>query len=150
MNYDIKYLEELPEDVAAQIEVSHIEYELSHGVTCHYKTFSLVIKHDNNVIGVLSAKSYYSEIYVDDLWIDLKYRKLGFGKKLLQNLEERFKDKGYNNINLVTNQFQAPEFYLKCGFEIEFVRINKHNPKLNKTFFIKYFDDNEQKQGVMY
>ena len=39
------------------------------------------------------------------------------GRKLLNNLEESFKNKGYNNINLVTNGFQAAEFYKKCGFK---------------------------------
>lgn len=29
--------------------------------------------------------------------------------------------------------------YEKCGFELEFVRKNKSNPKLTKYFFIKYF-----------
>ena len=42
-----------------------------------------------------------------------------------------------DNINLETNAFQAVGFYKKCGFEVEFVRHNKTNPKLTKTFFIK-------------
>jgi len=57
---------------------------------------------------------------------------------LLREIEDRFTNKGYNNINLITNQFQAAEFYKKCGFEVEFIRENKENPKLTKTFFIKY------------
>lgn len=47
-------------------------------------------------------------------------------------------------LGVVTSAFQAPEFYLKCGFKKEFVRANKNNPKLTKTFFIKYFE-NESK-----
>lgn len=49
-----------------------------------------------------------------------------------------FTGSGYNNINLVTNAFQAPDFYKSWGYEIEFIRVNQANPKLTKTFFIKY------------
>jgi hypothetical protein len=39
--------------------------------------------------------------------------------------------------------------YKKCGFVEEFTRINKKNPKLSKTFFVKYFDEEDQFQGVL-
>jgi hypothetical protein len=68
---------------------------------------------------------------------------------LLQQLENNFKGQSFNNINLVISAFQAPEFYKKCGFTVEFVRINKKNPKLTKTFFVKYFEDEIQTQGVV-
>ena len=29
--------------------------------------------------------------------------------------------------------------YKKCGFEVEFIRENKENPKLTKYFLVKYF-----------
>lgn len=64
-------------------------------------------------------------------------------------LKEQFEGKGFNNINLVTSAFNAPEFYKKCGFTVEFVRENKINPQLTKTFFIKYFKNERQTQGVI-
>ncbi|WP_259331287.1 GNAT family N-acetyltransferase [Legionella bozemanae] len=76
------------------------------------------------------------------------YRKHKIGSTLLETLENQFKGKGYNNINLVTNAFQAPEFYKKCGYQVEFVRENKHN-SLTKTFFIKYIEDDFQHQGII-
>ena len=42
-----------------------------------------------------------------------------------------------------------PEFYKKCGFIVEFVRENKFNSKLTKTFFVKYFENKIQKQGIL-
>ncbi len=76
-------------------------------------------------------------------------RDQGLGKKLLAALEQAFTGKGYNNINLVTSDFQAPDFYKKCGFKVEFIRPNPHNPLLSKTFFIKYFKDKNQHQGIL-
>ena len=50
---------------------------------------------------------------------------------------------------MVTSAFQAPGFYEKCGFQAEFVRVNKKNPKLTKTFFVKFFNDEVQTQGIL-
>ena len=74
--------------------------------------------------------------------------KKDIAKKLIQTLEEHFEGQGFNNINLVTNAFNAPEFYKKCGFTAEFVRENKINPKLTKTFFVKFFKNSVQTQGI--
>ena len=57
----------------------------------------------------------------------------------MQTIEDYFKDKGFENINLTTYGFQAPEFYKKCGFNVEFIRKNKENPKLDKYYLVKYF-----------
>jgi ribosomal protein S18 acetylase RimI-like enzyme len=149
-DFKIEYVDTLSDNISEKIHQGHIVDESVHGVVCNYKKFSLIVKNTNgNVIGALTAYTAYSEIYVDDMWVDPSCRKSGLGRKLLETLENRFKDKGYNNINLVTSQFQAPDFYKKCGFEVEFVRENKHNPKLTKIFFIKYFNKTPQYQGIL-
>ena len=51
-------------------------------------------------------------------------------------VEEYYKDKGYDIITLTTFGFQAPEFYKKLGYEVEFVREDK-DPKLAKYFLAK-------------
>lgn len=80
--------------------------------------------------------------------MDSKYRCKGHGRKLIETLENHFTGKGFNNINLCTSAFSAPEFYKICGFTVEFVRENLKNAKLTKTFFVKYFDDEVQTQGI--
>lgn len=148
--YIIEQVDELPEDVGNLIHQGHVKDETNKGIVCNYKKVSILIKSNNGiVIGALQAYTAFAEVYVDDIWVDPSYRGQHLGQKLLEELENKFKDKEYNNINLVTSNFQAPEFYKKCGFEIEFVRTNKNNPKLSKTFFIKYFDDKIQTQGIL-
>lgn len=149
-NYKIEFVDVLPNDIEKKMRKDLVEYESSHGVDVNYRRFSIILKgkaHD--AIAVLNAFTAFSEIYVDDMWVDKPHRGKGYGRKLLQALENHFKGKGFNNINLVTSAFQAPEFYRKCGFTSEFVRKNVKNPKLTKTFFIKYFDDEEQNQGIL-
>lgn len=146
----IKYIGKLSNDVESTMRKDLVAYEKSQGVDVNYKQFALLAKNKmGNLVGVLNAYTAFSEIHIDDLWVDSKYRNQGYGMKLIKALEERFKGKGFNNINLVTSAFQAPEFYKKCGFEVEFIRTNKYNPKLTKTFFIKYFDENDQTQGIL-
>ena len=150
--YVIEQVENLSYDIEQLVEQGHIRYESSHGIACNYKKFSLILKNTDNraLLGILTAYTAFAEIYLDNIWVDENHRKQGLGRKLIEKLESLFTGKGYNNINLVTSQFQATEFYTKCGFVIEFVRINKHNPKLTKTFFIKHFDDKiKQTQGLI-
>ena len=42
-------------------------------------------------------------------------------------------------IEKVEQNKEIEGFIEKCGFELEFVRKNKTNPKLDKYFYVKYF-----------
>ncbi len=149
-HYKIEFLDPLSKDIEEKMRNGLAGYESSHGIDVNYKPISVVLTDDvGDTFGVLNAFTAFAEVYICDLWVDRAYRGNGYGRKLLQALEDRFKDKGFNNINLVTSAFQAPDFYKKCGFKAEFVRKNTHNPKLTKTFFIKYFDDDRQLQGII-
>lgn len=146
----IKFIDQLSNAIEAKMRKDLVGYERSYGIDVNLKRFALVLSDDNEeVIGILKAYTVFSEVKITDLWIDTPHRGKGLGKTLLKELEEHFKGQGFNNINLVTSQFEAPEFYKKCGFEVEFIRQNLKNPQLTKTFFIKYFEDEVQKQGIL-
>lgn len=146
----IKIVDQLSSDIVELMEQDLIKYERERGIDVNYKRFSYQIVNDQNqTLGALNAFTAFSEIYIDDMWIHEAHRGKGLGKKLITTLEENFKGLGFNNINLVTNAFQAPEFYKKCGFELEFTRHNLTNPSLTKYFFIKYFDEPIQTQGIV-
>lgn len=146
----IKIVDQLPEKIAQKMQQDLVKYETHHGIDVNYTCFSYELVDDQDqTLGALNAFTAFSEIYIDDMWVDSAHRGKGLGKKLLSALENNFKGKGFNNINLVTNEFQAPDFYKKCGFDLEFTRHNLKNPKLTKYFFIKYFDDAIQTQGII-
>lgn len=146
----IKFVDELGTEIETKMRRDLEKYENRHGIDVNYKQFALVLtdKYDN-AIGILNAFTAFAEISVCYLWVDISHRRKGYGRQLLQFLEDHFKDKGFNNINLINSQFQAPEFYKKYGFELEFVRKNMKNPNLTKSFFIKYFDDEIQTLGTL-
>lgn len=138
----IEFIEKLPEEINEKMEKGLEEYAISHAIDVNYQPFAFVLfGEQNEVIGVLDAFSSYSSIHIRDIWVDKAHRGNGYGRKLIIELENHFKGKGLNNINLITCAYQAPEFYKKCGYEVEFVRENIKNPKLTMTFFIKYFDE---------
>ncbi len=53
----------------------------------------------------------YNEVHIGDLIVDKAYRRDGVGSKLVEAVENAYKDKGYEKIALTTFGFQAPEFY---------------------------------------
>lgn len=135
----IEYKENLDEEFYKIIDMEFNKFATKNEVICNYVPFFFVAKEDNKFVGIITGNSYYKEVHISDLIILEQYRNKYIGSKLMETVENYYKNKGFENINLTTYGFQAPEFYKKCGFNIEFIRENKENPKLNKYFLVKYF-----------
>jgi ribosomal protein S18 acetylase RimI-like enzyme len=71
-----------------------------------------------SVIGGLLGRVYRFCLYIEILWVDEKFRKYGYGSKLLSKSEEIVREKGCKLIHLDTFSFQAPDFYKRHGFEV--------------------------------
>ncbi len=108
-----------------------------HGVVCNYTPFAFAAKQNGKVIGVIKGHSFYREVHIGELIVEEACRGQGIGTKLLSVVEAHFRGKGFDNINLTTYRFQAPEFYRKNGFTPEHIRKNPDCPALDKYFFIK-------------
>lgn len=134
----IEFADDLKEEISDIVDNEFSKYAVENDLTCNYKSFCFVAKENDEIIGVIEGHSYYKEIYISDLIVLEQYRNKHIGSKLMEAVEKHHKHMGFENINLTTYDFQAPEFYKKCGFEVEFVRKSKSNPKLNKYFLIKY------------
>lgn len=127
------------EKLESIIEAEQEKYETQNGVIYNYTPFSFVAKEKEEILGVVTGFTCYAEVYIDELVVMENHRGKNIGRQLIKAVEECYKDCGFNNINLCTSEFQAPKFYEKCGFKLEFVRENVDNPKLNKYFYVKYF-----------
>lgn len=136
---NIEYKENPDEEFYSIIDTEFNKFASENGVTCNYIPFTFVAKEDNEVAGIITGHSYYKEVHIGDLIVFEQYRNKHIGTKLIEKVENYYKNKGFENINLTTYNFQAPEFYKKCGFEVEFIRENKENSKLTKYFLVKYF-----------
>ena len=129
----------LTDELEELMEEEYAKEEKKHNVFCNYNPFCFVAREDSNVMGIIVGYTSYEEVYIDDLIVVDKYRGRDIGTKLVTEVENFYRGKGFNNINLCTNGFQAPKFYEKCGYQLEFVRRNKNNPKLDKYFYVKFY-----------
>ena len=113
------------------------QYGEQNDVILNYDEFCFVAEaRDGTVIGAITGRAYYNEVHIGDLIIAENHRRTGLGRRLVRAVEDAYQDKGYTVVTLSTFGFQAPEFYKKLGYTVEFVR--RHiNPKLDKYFLAK-------------
>lgn len=135
---NIEYQENLNEEFYKIIDDAFNQFAGKNDIICNYKPFNFIAKENNKVVGIITGHSYYKEVHIGDLIVFEEYRNKHIGTKLVEAVVYYFKNKDFENINLSTYKFQAPEFYKKCGFEVEFIRENKQNPKLTKYYLVKY------------
>ena len=57
-------------------------------------------------------------LYISTLYVDEEYRRKGYGKRLIQEVEKRAKELGANTIRLDTFSHQGKDFYLALGYKI--------------------------------
>lgn len=103
----------------------------------NHKLLNIVEYDENkNVIAGLLGGTYWGWLHIDILWVDEKYRSLGYGTKLLKSAEEEAKKRGCHSVHVDTMSWQAPDFYKKNEYKL----ISQLNgiPKEHKKYhFIK-------------
>ena len=133
----IRRIDALDDRTDCIINEEFSSYAEQNHVDLNYQEFIFVTESDDGeILGVLTGRAYYNEVHINDLIIHEAHRKCGLGSKLVSAVEEAFQNAGYDKITLTTFGFQAPEFYQKLGYTVEFVREDK-NPKLCKYFLAK-------------
>lgn len=134
---EIKRAEDITDDIGAFLDRQFTRYGTDNDVDLNFEEFCFVSRDDDgSIMGVITGRAYYNEVHIGDLIVAREARRSGLGSRLVRTVEDAFSGKGYTVITLTTFGFQAPEFYKKLGYEIEFVREYK-DPKLSKYFFRK-------------
>ena len=72
----IIFVDVISADIEEKMRKELVKYEKSYGIDVNYKKFSLILNddHSGETIGVLSAYTAFSEIYIEDMWVDINYR----------------------------------------------------------------------------
>ena len=132
----IRRVEEDDPKIGEFINKEFTDYATKNEVTLGYDEFCFVEEEDGKILGAITGRAYYNEVHIGDLIVDKECRKSGLGTKLVRAVEEYYSGKCYDIITLTTFGFQAPEFYKKLGYKVEFIR-EKKDPKLSKYFLSK-------------
>ena len=128
---------EVEDRVSDFINEAFTDYAVANHVELNYEDYWFVAEDENGeIIGTITGRAYYNEVHIGDLIIDKRFRRQNIGTKLVRAVEEEYKDKGFDKITLTTFGFQAPGFYKKLGYSLEFVREDKA-PQLSKYFYCK-------------
>ncbi len=108
-------------------------------VDFNHHPFTFVAREGTEILGAINGWTIFNELYIDRLIVLEKYRGQNIGSQLIQTVEDHYRDSGLHNMNLCTYAFQAPRFYEKLGFKLEFMRPNPQNPALDKYYYVKFF-----------
>lgn len=95
--------------------------------------FAFFVRDENGkIVAGCNGNIGYDWIYVDQLWVAESLRDQGYGTKLMKAAEELGKQKGCVSAAVNTMDWEAPEFYKKLGYRVEFER---HGLAMNSVFY---------------
>ena len=137
MEYSIEVLTNPKNSDRDRILEPPLEYNDQAAPPSGFETFAIVIR-DNQTseqVGGLWAKINYDWLIVELIFIPEKLRGRDLGSLLLAKAEEIAIGKNCVGIWLDTHSFQAPDFYIKRGFEI-FGQLEDH-PRGSSRFFLR-------------
>ena len=96
--------ESLNEEFYDMIGIEFNKYATKNGVSCNYKPFNFVAKENDKIIGIITGNSYYNEVKISDLIVLEEYRNKHIGTKLVEAVENYYKNKIYH----LENAFSEP------------------------------------------
>ena len=104
----VEYVEEKLSD----FDENYITYKMNGSI-------QIGIEEDGQIVAGLDACiTAFKILYVSTVFVDEKYRRKGYGKQLINEMERRAKEMGVNIIRLDTFSWQGKEFYESLGYEI--------------------------------
>jgi ribosomal protein S18 acetylase RimI-like enzyme len=112
--------------------LSKLPDEVKHPV----KNISFILRDEGEkILGGITGTIFWYHLHIDFLWVDESLRGKGYGKQLLDNIEEMARENRCNLIQLDTFSFQAPNFYQKYGYEVVGV-IEEHPNKDSQQYYL--------------
>ena len=82
---------------------------------------------DGTVVGGILTSTLYWTQYLEVLWVDEKYRGLGYGRDLVLEAQRLAKEIGCISSHVYTFSWQAPEFYQTVGYNLLVTYDGYHN-----------------------
>ena len=139
MNLKISLEENFDESESADIQ-NRINADVeAKGIKRNFRSFCLMVRDENGALrGCVQARTAYTWLCIQKLWMDPEIRGQGFAKKLVLEAERIALERGCHSAHVDTLSCQAPEFYQKLGYEI-FAELDNYSAG-NKRCFLKKED----------
>ena len=104
--------DEFIENKLDEYDENYIKYKLNGQI-------QIGIEENGKVVAGLDAcMTAFKILYVSTVFVSDEYRRKGYGKKLIVEMEKRAKSLGANTIRLDTFNWQGKEFYEALGYEM--------------------------------
>lgn len=122
-------VEEL-EDALDKYDKNYITYKMNGRI-------SIGVSHAGTIVAGLDAcMTAFKILYVSTVYVHEGYRRKGYGKALIEEMEKRAKVLGANTIRLDTFSWQGKEFYQSMNYEqAGYYRNDEDN--YEEYFFVK-------------
>jgi GNAT superfamily N-acetyltransferase len=107
------------------------------------RLFAFLIRNDEQeIVAGISGWTWARACEIRDLWVHPSWRRLGYGRSLLQAAEREARDRGCQVVLVASYSFQAPAFYQKHGYELAW-QLNDFPPGHQYCYLVKWFRDIE-------
>ncbi len=101
--------------------------------------FAFFIRNEHQqIVGGLAGWTWANACEIQRLWVHPDWRRQGYGRSLLESAERDAQARGCRVILIVSYSFQAPAFYQKCGYKLEW-QLNDFPPGHQNCFLVKRF-----------
>jgi ribosomal protein S18 acetylase RimI-like enzyme len=80
------------------------------------------IRENDQLAALVAVQMFWGQLHIKYLLVEESYRGQGYGKNLMEHAFDFAKKQNCHFAFVETMSFQAPEFYQKLGFKIDFVR----------------------------
>ncbi|MGE5108460.1 MAG: GNAT family N-acetyltransferase [Sphingobacteriales bacterium] len=111
--------------------------------------FAFFVRNDQQeIVAGISGWTWANACEIRTFWVHPSLRGQGYGRELLESAEQEARARGCQVILIISYNFQAPEFYQKCGYELAW-QLNDFPPGHQNCFLVKRFSENVIKQAAV-
>lgn len=111
-------IQDMNDEDQRNLEKQLHHYDLEQIKIDYDKIISFGFYEEGQMIAGIKAKlEGYKMMYIEVLFVNEKYRRLGLGKALVNLVEQKAVLEGVNTIRLDTFSWQGRDFYLSLGYE---------------------------------
>ncbi len=105
--------------------------------------FAFFVRNERQeIVAGISGWTWAHACEIRDLWVHPALREQGYGQSLLKSAEQEAQLRGCTVILLSSYSFQAPAFYQKFGYELEW-QLNDFPPGHQYCFLVKRFAEGD-------